>query len=249
MDFSTDENGVNNTNLIYHKISIAESNLKEFNKEESLYKALNIIKELFNTNNKTFITILFNKMIETYSFCDNKTRYILNTIIAENKTNLKDIFIKKELGDIFLDLLSRSDPISRFHCIELIYIIPEFFSKRSDLIYSLLYHLIGENLEEEKIMILNIFKTACAEIDMVTLLVENFEIVMKTFGKNFKLKYYFLLLFKEVDYNGKDLLVEKLKNYIINNHSSENFKILSYMLLLLRKYNMASFFGIIVSYL
>jgi hypothetical protein len=237
----------NDSNQIYHKISIAESNLKEYNKEDSLFKAINIIHEIFNTDNKGFISIIFTKIMESFSMCDNKTRFIIVDIIKHYKSKLNDIFIKKEIVDIFLDLLTRSDPIARYYSLELIVMIPDLLIKRHDLIHSLLYHLIGENLEEEKLSILNIFKKAYMEgnIDTISLLVDNFDIIMKVFSRNVKLKYFYLLVFKECKFNN-NLLQQKIQIYIYTNYKTENYIIIGFLLIILKGSNNEALKNIIV---
>jgi len=271
---SLNNNSLYDSNNLFFKLSIAESHLKEYYKEESLIKAVNIIKEILSSeeiekNLKNILNILLSKIMECYTKCDNKTRFVINHIINTNKKKFSNIFINKEVINYLIAVVTCSDSIARGYSLQLISYLPTLIEKRLDVLHTTFDLFISEKVpSEEKLIIINLYKeillrNSVSRDTLINLLFENFELIMKAqhckvtifdsddyCEKCFCLKQNTLSLLKLIISEFKCFRVNDLnkisqsysnykpvdimKKYLITHGRYENFKINSYLLLLIK---------------
>lgn len=244
-----------NTSNIFFKISTAESLLNEFYKETSLIKAFNLLKEIFleeeilRNNSKNVLSILLTKIIECYTKCDNKTRFMINNLLSTYRKYFQNIFINKDVINNLIAVISCSDCIARSYSLELMSYLPVI---RLELLHKVYDLLISEKaFYDEKLIILKLFNNSIATgkessvTALFDLLNENFENIFIILNK-FKLKYSFLLIFKNINdlpikSEKKNELIVKLKYYIQNKSHNEKCIIIAYMIFIISKFETSYF--------
>lgn len=191
----------NNINNIYLKISMIGSLLNEYYKDESLFKACNLIDELLDyqfenqnmdienfNDDENSVNLLLPKIMECYCKCDNKTRFVLNNLLSNYKTKFGNCFVNKDIINNINAIITCSDNIARAFALELLFYLPEcLLNKRIDLLHSLFELFISKEktnvLHEERFLILQLFENIILKNDyLMDLLINNYELIIKNFG-------------------------------------------------------------------
>jgi hypothetical protein len=218
----------------FYKLSIADGLLNDYYNPESQHKALVILTEIMITKNieKKIHSEVFTKIINAYLKCPNNTRFLINNLIAKYKHIFQDIVIKKEMIGIVMQLLNFTNSIPKCYILELVLILPQFLDNKINLVHRLYETLIKEDdgNEEEKLMIIKIIGNKLNKNQVfINLLIDNLEKIMNSFAYSKKLKYEFLLLFKNNIF-WSDGTIKILFNYFNKYKNNEYFTILSFIL-------------------
>lgn len=131
-----------NTYKVFHSISVAESNLNEFYKENSINKGIGILSEILesnlSSNAKNIISIILNKSLECYFKSDNKIKCILNFFFKKFENKFSKIFISKDITQKLYYELYNPHSLTRYYYLELIKILPNLVLNKLELIHSVI---------------------------------------------------------------------------------------------------------------
>jgi hypothetical protein len=241
-----------NENLLF-RVSVAESLLNEYYKEESLYKGINIFKEILESevekNSKNILNIILSKLIDIYLKSSNRTKCLINNIIFCYRNKFSTIFINKDISDKLIAIVTCSDCLARSYTLQLISYLPSILEKRLDLLHMIYdLYISNKSLLEEKLAILNLFEMIMkkgSNDNLQTLLVENFEKMMNILSckkcdfinicrKCQQIKIKVLKIFRNIEIT---YTRGKIVCYLEKNYKNENFRISSILLSLLQKEN------------
>lgn len=251
MDFSLTQHN-QNENLLF-QVSLAESLLNEYFREESLYKAINIFKEILESdvekNSKNILNIIISKLIDIYLKSSNRTKYLINNLIFSYRNKFTTIFLNKDISDKLIAIVTCSDCLARCYSLQLISYLPGILEKRLDLLHMIFdLYISNKSLLEEKLVILNLFEIIIRNgnnENLQSLLLENFEKMINVLSckkcgfiifceKCKKIKIKFLKIFRNIDIMySKSVIV----SYIENFYKIENYRISSILYCSLEKEN------------
>jgi len=145
INFNQKEASEANSSKVLHAISVADSLLKEFDKETSISKGISILSEIMESNlannAKSFTLIILSKCIECFSKTNNQTKCILNFFFKKYQEKFLRLFVnKKTVQDLPFQVYA-SHSLTRYYYLELIKILPNLILNKLELIHSVRYLL------------------------------------------------------------------------------------------------------------
>lgn len=148
---------------IMNQLSLAESMLNNCERNENIFKAMNILTEVFmNNTDAQCINIALNKIFECFSKVNNKTRNCLIHIIRKFKNVLNNnLYIKSSIGDLIkyiIIVITSADSVARRNSLELVKELPYVMNLELLHIIFDLYMREDFVLDDEKMAIIEIFR-------------------------------------------------------------------------------------------
>ena len=222
----------------FHQISLAEGYIRNQNFVEHIHKTIDIYDTLLSYDidfNKTFVNTILSKLIDLFKNCDNQTRFMINKILLKYQAKFNEIFIKGEIVNSIIQVLTCNDSTSRFYAIQLTKYLPFLFEHRMDLIYNLIDLLVNKSSSKEKKEIIEVIQGKNKKFNFnkffLKEIVENFEEIYENFqnDQDLKLKFfklnesslnvfsynqvfYFLIKCLQVYHSLMNILIKKIKN-------------------------------------
>ena len=189
--------------FFFHHISLADGYLKNQGLIETIYKTLDIYEMLLNHDiefNKTYLNTILSKLIEMFKNCDNQTRFMINRLIYKYQDKFSEIFVKSDIANSIIQVLTCNDSTSRFYAIQLTKYLPFLYEHRMDLIYTVVDLLTNKSTIEEKKEIIEILEKRNKKLNFykvfIVEIVENFEEIIISF-KDCDLQLKFMKLVKD----------------------------------------------------
>lgn len=189
--------------FFFHQISLADGYLKNQGLIETIYKTLDIYEMLLNHDiefNKTYLNTILSKLIEMFKNCDNQTRFMINRLIYKYQDKFSEIFVKSDIANSIIQVLTCNDSTSRFYAIQLTKYLPFLYEHRMDLIYTVVDLLTNKSTIEEKKEIIEILEKRNKKLNFykvfIVEIVENFEEIIISF-KDCDLQLKFIKLVKD----------------------------------------------------
>lgn len=189
------------SDYFFHQISLAEGYIRNQNYVEHIHKTIDIYDTLLSYDidfNKTFVNTILSKLIDLFKNCDNQTRFMINNILFKYQAKFNEIFIKGEIVNSIIQVLTCNDSTSRFYAIQLTKYLPFLFENRMDLIYNLIDLLINKSSSNEKREIIELIQNKNKKFNYNKIflkeIVENFEEIYENFLNDQNLKFKFLKL-------------------------------------------------------
>lgn len=144
-----------------NQLSLAESLLLKYDREENMHKALNIFAELLKSKSE-IPSIVTSKLFECFVIANNRTRLGLIFLIHKNKETIaNDHFLKYKLKDLIdkvIQIITLPDIIAQIASIELLIEVP--FVMNLELLHIIfdIYNKQKDNSNERE-LIEQLFKT------------------------------------------------------------------------------------------
>jgi len=146
INFSQKDTSDLNCSKILHAISVADSLLNEFDKENSISKGIGILSEIIESNvsnnSKNINTIIFGKCIECFSKTTNQIKCILNFFFKKYQEIFQKLFINKKTTQDLSFQVYASHSLTRFYYLELIKTLPNLILNKLELICSVFFIII-----------------------------------------------------------------------------------------------------------
>lgn len=110
-----------------NQLSLAESLLLKYDREENMHKAMNIFSELLESKSE-IPSIVISKLFECFVIANNRTRISLIFLMHKHKEAIeKDHFLKYKMNDLIekvIKIITLPDTIARICSIELLIEVP-----------------------------------------------------------------------------------------------------------------------------